>query len=273
MKNIRHTFITFLFLLLANQAVAEGFFGKGTTEDLVGIFVIVALCSVLVLLFLVLLAMITMYQVVAGETTKPIIETASFWEKLANLRPISQEKELLLHENYDGIQELNNPVPAWFNALFYGTVGIGIVYLLVYHSWNAAPLQIQEYENEVFVAETLKRQRLAAAPADNIDENNVKLLTGNSVISAGKGTYMQYCAACHGKAGEGLVGPNLADDYWLHGNTVNAVFKTIKYGVVEKGMLAWGTQLTPTQMSNVSNFILSLKGTNPPNAKEAQGVK
>jgi cytochrome c oxidase cbb3-type subunit 3 len=275
MKTIRQTFIMILCLLAANQTFAQSkyFWGNGTTEDLLGVFVLIALISVIVLLGLLLIGMFTLYQVITGNTTKPILETASFWEKLGNLRPMAQEKELLLQDSYDGIQELDNPVPAWFNALFYGTVAIGIVYLLVYHSWNSAPLQTQEYENEVFVAETLKRQRLANAPADNIDENNVKLLTDNAVVSAGKGTYMQYCAACHGKLGEGLVGPNLTDEFWIHGGTINNIFKTIKYGVTEKGMVAWGTQLTPTQMSNVANFILSLKGTNPPNAKEAQGVK
>lgn len=277
MKTLRYS-VLFSLLLLAHQGFAESkyFWGNGTEEDLRLIVIFIMICSIIVLFSLVAIALFTLLQIFttpSAEVSKSLFDTASFWEKLANLKPLSQEKELLLHEDYDGIQELDNPVPAWFNGLFYGTVAIGIVYLLVYHSWQSAPLQTQEYDNEVVMAAKIKAQQLKDAPADNIDENNVKLLTDASVINAGKVSYMQYCAACHGKAGEGLVGPNLTDEYWIHGNTVNAVFKTIKYGVVEKGMLAWGSQLTPTQISNVSNFILSLKGTNPPNAKEPQGVK
>ncbi len=82
---------------------------------------------------------------------------------------------------------------------------------------------------------------------------------------------MQNCAACHGKAGEGVVGPNLTDDYWLHGGSIKDVFKTIKYGWPEKGMRSWKDDLSPMQMAQVSSYIKSIHGTNPPNAKPQQG--
>jgi cytochrome c oxidase cbb3-type subunit 3 len=80
------------------------------------------------------------------------------------------------------------------------------------------------------------------------------------------------CAPCHGNAGEGSVGPNLTDDYWLHGGSVQSIFKTIKYGVPEKGMKSWKEDLSPAQMAQVTSYIKSLRGTNPPNPKEHQGV-
>lgn len=84
---------------------------------------------------------------------------------------------------------------------------------------------------------------------------------------------MQNCIACHLEQGQGSIGPNLTDEYWIHGGTVNNIFKTIKYGVPEKGMISWEKTLTPKQTSDVSNFILSLQGSNPTNAKEPQGDK
>jgi len=72
---------------------------------------------------------------------------------------------------------------------------------------------------------------------------------------------------------QGNVGPNLTDDYWLHGGKINEVFKTIKYGVLANGMPTWEKQLSPKQIADVANYIKSLHGTNPANAKEPQGAK
>ncbi len=240
-------------------------------NDLLLLFTIGILVSVVFVLLVMLLSLASMVQSIAGEKEAPAPDANKFWLKVAGLKPLSREQELLLHEDYDGIKELNNPVPAWFNALFYGTVAFGLVYLLVYHQWNAAPLQSQEYDKEVYIAQLASQERLKNTPVDDINENNVKESKDQAVITSGKATYTQYCAACHGQAGEGGVGPNLTDNYWLHGGTLASIFKTIKYGVPERGMVAWGTQITPTQISNISNFITSLKGSNPPNGKAPQG--
>ena len=77
---------------------------------------------------------------------------------------------------------------------------------------------------------------------------------------------------CHGQKGEGLVGPNFADEYWIHGGGIKNVFKVIKYGVPDKGMIAWQAQLKPADMQKVGSYILTLQGTNPPNPKAPQGT-
>jgi cytochrome c oxidase cbb3-type subunit 3 len=82
---------------------------------------------------------------------------------------------------------------------------------------------------------------------------------------------MANCAACHGQKGEGVVGPNLTDAYWIHGGGIKNVFKTIKYGVPAKGMIAWETQLSPSQIQKVASYVLTLQGTNPPNGKAPEG--
>ncbi|MBC7653864.1 MAG: c-type cytochrome, partial [Oligoflexus sp.] len=85
--------------------------------------------------------------------------------------------------------------------------------------------------------------------------------------------FIQNCVACHGENAQGVVGPNLTDEYWIHGGKISNIFKTIKYGVPEKGMISWEKQMSPKQMAEVSNYVKSLKGTNPANPKEPQGDK
>lgn len=197
-------------------------------------------------------------------------ETLSVWEKMLALKPLSAEKDIELEHDYDGIKELNNPIPPWFNVLFYGTIIFAIFYLLVYHVWDSAPLQAAEYNNELKVAEEQKKVFLAKA-GNAIDENSVVILKDEKSIGSGKQEYVTRCAACHGQNGEGGVGPNLTDQYWLHGGSVNDIFKTIKYGVPSKGMVAWQSSINPVKMQEITSYIISLQGTNPSGGKEPQG--
>jgi cytochrome c oxidase cbb3-type subunit 3 len=157
-------------------------------------------------------------------------------------------------------------------VLFYSTIVFGVAYLLIYHVFGIGQLQDAEYKTEMAQAEIVKKQYLSKA-ANLVDENTVTLVSDAGVIKAGEGIFKQNCAACHGDKGQGMVGPNLTDDYWLHGGNIKAVFKTIKYGVPAKGMPNWEKQLSPKQLSDVANYIRSIHDTNPPNGKEPQGEK
>lgn len=203
----------------------------------------------------------------AQEKSKPGI-----WSKLLSLKPLAEEEGQKLEHEFDGIVELDNPTPAWFNWLFYSSIVLAIGYMFYYHVLDWGPLQEEEYAIELAEAKEAKIKFLAKA-GNAIDENSVKEETDAAIISAGAVVYKANCMACHGDKGQGTVGPNLTDEYWLHGGSINNVFKTIKYGVPEKGMISWEKSLSPKQISDVSNFIKSLKGTNPPNPKEPQGPK
>ena len=194
------------------------------------------------------------------------------WLKALSLKPMSEEKSILIAHDYDGIQELDNPTPAWFMWLFYGTIAFGISYLLIYHVFGIGQLQDEEYKTEVALADSAKKVYLSNA-ANQVDETTVKLVTDAPTIASGKAIFSQTCAACHGADAQGNVGPNLTDDYWLHGHKINDVFKTIKYGVAAKGMPTWEKQLSPKQISEVANYIKSLRGTKPANPKAPQGVE
>jgi cytochrome c oxidase cbb3-type subunit III len=203
---------------------------------------------------------------------KEEVESPSIWSKLTNAVPLGKEETVMLNHNYDGIRELDNHLPPWWLGLFYGTVIFGIVYLLNYHVWHWSPSQSEEYE--IAMAEGKKEvEAYQAKLGDSIDEKSVKLLADVSTLENGKSIYDLNCVACHGASGEGGVGPNLTDEYWLHGGSINEIFGVIKNGVPEKGMISWKATLKPAQIQEVSNYIYSLIGTNPANPKAPQGNK
>lgn len=193
------------------------------------------------------------------------------WNKLLSLRPLAEEKELIMAHEYDGIQELDNPIPAWFMYLFYITIIFAVGYLLNYHVLGTGKLQYEEYKGEMAQAAIDRKEYLSKA-ANMVDENSVKLSKDAAVISSGQAIFAQRCAACHGANAQGNVGPNLTDDYWLHGSKINDLFKTIKYGVLAKGMPTWEKQLSPKQISDVANFVKSVHNTHPATPKAPQGI-
>jgi len=208
----------------------------------------------------------------AAEKAAVVKPQNSTVNKLLSLRPLSEEKELLMDHAFDGIHELDNPPPTWFMALFYSTIVFAVCYLLIYHVFGVGQLQDAEYKTEMAIANK-EKQAFLAKSANNIDESSVKLSTDATTINDGKAIFTASCSPCHGAAGQGVVGPNLTDDYWLHGGSIGSVFKTIKYGVTDKGMPNWDKQLSPKQLSDVANYIKSIHDTNPPNAKAPQGEK
>jgi len=204
------------------------------------------------------------------KEVKPLVNWAWLDRKFNDAVPIDKEAEILTDHEYDGIQELDNNLPPWWKYGFLISILFGFYYLFDYHVLHTSPLSGQEYQQQIVEAEALKKERLKVAGA-NVDENSVTLLADAGMIAAGKGIYDGNCASCHGNAGEGLVGPNLTDQFWIHGGGIKNIFKTIKYGVPAKGMIAWQSQLNPEAMQKVSSYIMTLQGTNPANAKLPQG--
>ncbi len=208
------------------------------------------------------------------ELPKKTAKSKSFWDKLVdkswNLIPLEKEAEIDLHHDYDGIRELDNSLPPWWLYLFYGTIVWAALYIYNSHMKDGSISQLQEYEIAMAEAEEAKFLYLSRQ-VNNVNETNVEVVTDANLLSDAKSIFESNCATCHGLAGQGGVGPNLTDDYWVHGGGIKNVFKTIKYGVPEKGMIAWSSQLSPTSMQNISSYILTLRGTNPPDAKKPEG--
>jgi cytochrome c oxidase cbb3-type subunit 3 len=244
---------------------ADGTTGNIYTEILLVLFLVA------LLLLIVSLVLLKTVRVMANEIKSPGIIPSTEPAKMLEYEEW-QAAEKSGKSSKHGIKELDNPTPVWFNAMFYGSILFALVYLLNYHVLEWSPLQDEEYAIEMKAAEASKGVLLAKA-GNLIDETTVKVDGDAGVLAAGKTVYMQNCVACHAPDGGGTVGPNLTDEYWIHGGTVNNIFKTIKYGIPEKGMISWEKTLTVKQTSDVSNFILSLQGTKPANPKEPQGTK
>lgn len=241
-------------------------------EDLALVMLAIFLLVGIVLVGAVALYLLVVLQKTLNPAPAKPADTRSFWQRVSGLRPISQEKDLMMEHAYDGITELDNPTPPWFMGLFYGTIAIAVIYLLVYHVIGSGDIMIKEYTQEVAVAEQ-QREEYIKKVAGSINESTVTQLKDTKGIESGKALYTQYCTACHGANGEGVVGPNLTDEYWLHGGNMKAVFHTITEGVPDKGMISWKKQLNPLQVQQVASYILSLQGTKPAGAKEPQGEK
>ena len=204
------------------------------------------------------------------QTTKLLAKWKVIWGKLNGFRPQHEEQEITLGHSYDGIQELDNRLPRWWIMGFYCTIIFACVYFYRYQIAHTAPSSIQEYQIAVAQAEEQKAEYLKHA-ANNVDETTVKLITDPAVIEEGHTIFETNCSPCHGDHGQGIVGPNLTDDYWLHGGSIHDVFKTIKYGYPEKGMKSWKDDFSPTQIAKIASFVKSLHGSKPANAKEPQG--
>jgi cytochrome c oxidase cbb3-type subunit 3 len=174
------------------------------------------------------------------------------------------------HEEYDGIKELDNPLPPWLKYIFYITIIISFAYLMRLVVFkDDTIIQKKEYSKEM----TAARAKTEVAVKAEAAQAAAAPMTQEQILAAGKVTFDKICYVCHGKFGEGLVGPNFTDDYWIHGNRPEDLKKIIVDGVIDKGMISYKSQLSNKQIDQVIAYILSLHGTNPPNQKAPQGVK
>lgn len=177
-----------------------------------------------------------------------------------------KQDELLAH-NYDGIQEYDNSLPGWWVGLFWVTVIFGVIYV-GYYVFGPGLSQEQTLALELKQIEATKQ----AAPAQERSEAMMLAMVSNaSDVQAGKAVFDGKCVPCHGAQAQGIVGPNLTDDYWIHGGTLLEIRKTIVEGVPAKGMVSWRGLLTDKEIDSVVAYIRTLHGSNPPGAKAQEG--
>jgi len=175
-----------------------------------------------------------------------------------------------LHHDYDGIKELDNNLPPWWVYLFYGCIAFSAIYLIHYELMDGDS-QETEFAKEMAQAKIDVEEYKKTAP-DLMDENKVTLLTDAADLAKGKVIFESNCAACHRADGGGQIGPNLTDEHWILGGGIKNLFHTITNGGRDgKGMVAWGGTLKPTEIQLVASYILSLKGSNPKDAKTPEG--
>lgn len=180
--------------------------------------------------------------------------------------------EPVLDHEYDGIEELDNPLPGWWLATFYGAIVFAAFYIVWHNVYGDSQLHWAKYMKQRQAVEAKATAREAASEAALDPEALAKELSNADLASAGKAIYDGKCSACHALDGGGLVGPNLTDNAWINGDgSAVPVYKVIRDGINAKGMPPWGPILSEDELKQVSAYVLALKGTTPASPKEPQG--
>lgn len=173
---------------------------------------------------------------------------------------------------YDGIEELDHGIPNWFRVLFYGTIAFGMAYLF-YYTAGEGPTLVEEYErvrrNDEIAA--FERTKIGARVAS--EDELLAIAREASRKEAGAAIFRSKCVSCHGARAQGGIGPNLTDEYWIHGGRISEILATVTKGVLDKGMPPWGSMLSDEDVQSVVAYVWSVRGSNPPEAKAPQGER
>lgn len=264
LRNVKMKIITVFFLFLAvNTAIAAG--ESDFPPNYYDIIALV-LIAIIMISFIGLIYFESKKETVKEKEISLIAKIGIFFNRSV---PLEKEDDILLDHNYDGIKELDSRVPPWYTGLFYGTIIFAVYYMLNFHVLGTGKLMYDEYEEEMKFAAIQKAELMNTGSM--LNEENVSVLTDDASLFSGKEIYDANCVACHTADGGGLVGPNLTDEYWIHGGGIKNIFKVVKYGVPSKGMVSWQTQLNPLQIQQVSSYLMTFQGTTPLSPKAPEG--
>ncbi|MEO1291476.1 MAG: cytochrome-c oxidase, cbb3-type subunit III [Pseudomonadota bacterium] len=194
------------------------------------------------------------------------------------------------HE-WDGVKELNNPLPRWWVSVFYASVLFAIGYMIAYPAWpmiESATKGVLGYSSRAELAETIEahremrapwREKIAAAPLEEIVADAE---LNQFAVRAGAATFALNCSQCHGSGAQGFTGyPNLNDDDWLWGGDLEAIHHTINHGVRNdtsdetrySEMPAFGEILEDEELAAVTQTVLRLGGLDHDAALAEQGTE
>lgn len=177
------------------------------------------------------------------------------------------EQDRLIEHSYDGIQEYDNPMPAWWVTIFWVTIIFSASYAFNLVGIGAGKGRVAEYEAEMAAA---KAAHPIEAPTIS-PEQLLALVANPEAVHEGQEVFAKNCVACHAADGGGLIGPNLTDDHWIHGGRIDQIHTTVSVGVLAKGMPAWGQMLKAKDVDEVTAYVWSLHGTRPATPKAPEG--
>jgi cytochrome c oxidase cbb3-type subunit 3 len=183
--------------------------------------------------------------------------------------PAEIDQDRLLDHAYDGIQEYDNPLPRWWVLIFWATIVLVPLYITYYH-FGPGELKIERFDRAMVEFYDRQAQELLALGEIN-DAMLAELQSNESMMGGARKVFQSKCASCHGMFGEGGIGPNMTDEYYLHGGRLTDIYTTVAEGVPTKGMLPWQGKLKPAELLAVSAYVGTLVGTDPPNPKAPQG--
>lgn len=181
-------------------------------------------------------------------------------------------EDKVLHD-IDGIREYDNPMPGWLMAIWWGSLIFAAGYLMFYALSFGEGTMDAEYKAQTTEAVGEIQTYFDAHPL--VPPSPAELLSNvnnAAIVGAGESRFARSCAPCHGAQAQGLIGPNLTDDHWLLGGSVEQIFQTVAKGSPAKGMPPWGRALSPEELSALVSYIRSLQGSHPPNGRAPEGT-
>lgn len=183
------------------------------------------------------------------------------------------DDDRLLDHEYDGIREYDNPLPRWWLIIFWVTIVWSAVYLVnLIPGVGSGAGRVRQYEAEMTAARA--KYGDPAAPTLAVADSTIAAVAADPArMSAGRAAFLVNCVACHREDGGGNIGPNLTDEFWIHGGRPSQIHGTISNGVLDKGMPGWGAVLPPDEVLAVAAYVTALRGTHPKEPKEPQGEK
>jgi cytochrome c oxidase cbb3-type subunit 3 len=180
-----------------------------------------------------------------------------------------EEGEIITGHEYDGIHELDNPLPRWWLATFYLAIIFSIFYF-AYYILGSGPTLNEELQKTMAQLEAKKPKN---GPGWKVEETELLALAKDpSELKKGEKVFKDRCVSCHGEQGQGIIGPNLTDNFWIHGKgTLADIAQVVHDGVNDKGMPQWGAVLKEEELDAAVIYVKSLKGSHPQNPKAPQG--
>lgn len=171
----------------------------------------------------------------------------------------ASDRDQLLDHEYDGIKEYDNPLPRWWVWMFAGSFWFSVAYFFHYHVSGNGTSVAAAYEADVAEARELAAKSTLAQPVS--EESLGKLMADPALMKDAQGAFSLRCGPCHGDKAQGLIGPNLTDNAWIHGRgSLSDIFNVIDQGVLAKGMPAWGKQLSPIEVRKLAAFVGTQRG-------------
>ncbi len=180
--------------------------------------------------------------------------------------------KLIAGHRYDGIREYDNPMPGWWIWLFIGGIVFGIFYVIAMYGFDAIDSYTDDLEQSVAKLQAVRDASSPTGSGGELDEATLLSMIADADVAAGATLFAQQCAVCHGAEGQGVIGPNLTDNYYIHGSSDVETYNVITEGVLDKGMPPWEAVYTEVERAQLVAFINSIVGSNPAGAKAAEGT-
>lgn len=188
-----------------------------------------------------------------------------------NLHVEEDEKHILLDHSYDGIQELNNPLPSWWKLTFYLGIIFAIFYFILYQIMGAPTLR-DEFKQEWAQIQVLHEK--FDKEHGSFDEVKYQAIVKNDGVHKGHEIFEANCVPCHKEKAIGDIGPNLTDEYWINSKgTPETNYPVVFNGVPDKGMPTWSQSLSSDEIYEVVSYVQTLHNTHQPGGKAPQGNK